>query len=59
MTIQKPNGLVSVKANLPLKIKEIEGNRTFNMVPGVEAIPIEVFFDSDKNQHLEISISVS
>ena len=59
MTIQKPNGLVSVKANQPLKIKEIEGNRTFNMVPGVEAIPIEVFFDSDKNQHLEISISVS
>ena len=40
ITIQKPEGLVTLKANLPIKIKEIEGNRTFNMVPGAEAIII-------------------
>ena len=59
MTIQKPEGLVTIRANLPLKIKDIEGNRTFNMVPGVEAIPFEAYFDTEKKQDLEISISVS
>ena len=47
ITIQKPEGLVTLKANLPIKIKEIEGNRTFNMVPGAEAIPFEVFFEDE------------
>ena len=59
MTIQKPEGLVTITANVPLKIKDMEGNRTFNMVPGVEAIPIEVYFNTEKKQDLEISISVS
>ena len=59
MTIQKPEGLVTIIANVPLKIKDMEGSRTFNMVPGVEAIPIEAYFDSEKKQDLEISISVS
>jgi hypothetical protein len=54
ITIQKPEGLVSIKANVPLKIKEISGSRTFNMVPGVEAIPIEVFFDKDTKEVLII-----
>lgn len=59
MTIQKPEGLVTIKANVPLKIKDMDGSRTFNMVPGVEAIPIETFFDTEKKQDLEISIAVS
>ncbi|SNR71053.1 hypothetical protein SAMN06265371_109110 [Lutibacter agarilyticus] len=58
ISIQKPEGLVTIKANVPLKIKEISGERTFNMVPGVEAIPIEAFFTNDKNE-LNISIQVS
>ena len=58
ISIQKPEGLVTVKANVLLKIKEISGERTFNLVPGVEAIPIEVFFTKDKNE-LNISIQVS
>ena len=58
ITIQKPEGLVSIKANAPLKVKEISGTRTFNMVPGVEAIPIEVFFEGDSKELL-ISITVS
>jgi hypothetical protein len=59
MTIQKPEGLVTIRANVPLKIKDMAGSRTFNMVPGVEAIPFEAFFDTEKKQDLEISISVS
>ena len=58
ITIQKPEGLVTLKANLPIKIKEIEGNRTFNMVPGAEAIPFEVFFE-DESKELLLSITVS
>ncbi|WP_282040906.1 hypothetical protein [Winogradskyella flava] len=58
ITIQKPDGLITIKANLPIKIKGIEGARTFNMVPGVEAIPFEIFFEKDINELL-ISIAVS
>ncbi len=57
VSIQKPDGLVTIKANAPIKIKEIEGSRTFNMVPGVEAIPLEVFFEGDKELILEIKVS--
>ncbi|WP_299012520.1 hypothetical protein [uncultured Polaribacter sp.] len=57
-TIQKPEGLVTVKSNSPIKIKEIQGNRTFNMVPGVEAIPFEAFF-KEQQKELRISILVS
>ena len=58
MAIQKPEGLVTIKANAPIKIKEISGKRTFNMVPGVQAIPIEVFFQSGQKE-LRISLDVS
>lgn len=58
ITIQKPNGLVTVRANMPIKIKEIGGKRTFNMVPGVEALPLEVFFEKDKIE-MVLSITVS
>jgi len=58
ITIQKPKGLVTIKANVPIKTKEMEGKRTFNMVPGVEALPLELFFESD-NKTLELSITVS
>ncbi|WP_136480758.1 hypothetical protein [Cognatitamlana onchidii] len=57
ITIQKPEGLVTVKANAPIKIKALEGKRTFNMVPGVEALPFEIFFEHKKE--LKISIVVS
>jgi hypothetical protein len=57
ISIQKPEGLVTIKANSSLKIKEMEGKRTFNMVPGVEALPLEVFFEED-SKTLELSITV-
>ncbi len=58
ITIEKPEGLVTIKANAPIKTKAIAGKRTFNMVPGVEALPLEVFFQ-DGNAALELSITVS
>jgi hypothetical protein len=58
ITIKKPEGLVTIKANAPIKTKAIAGKRTFNMVPGVEALPLEVFFQ-DGNAVLELSITVS
>ena len=57
ITIKKPEGLVTIKANAPIKTKEISGKRTFNMVPGVEALPLEVSFVN--NDELRITISVS
>ena len=58
ITIQKPEGLVTIKANTPIKMKDIEGKRTFNMVPGVEALPFEIFF-GEKQDELIVSIAVS
>lgn len=58
ITIQKPGGLVTIRSNAPIKTKEISGKRTFNMVPGVEAIPLEVFFNEGENE-LQLTITVS
>jgi hypothetical protein len=44
--------LATIKANAPIKIKATEGNRTFNMVPGVEAIPFEVFLITMSTNYL-------
>mgnify|MGYP000324310022 CR=1 FL=1 len=56
--IQKPEGAVTVKSNVPVRIKEISGKRTFNMVPGVEALPLEFYFEEGINE-LILSISVN
>jgi hypothetical protein len=53
--ISKPGGRVKISANVPLSILETEKNRTFNMVPGVEALPIQADFISDS---LELIITV-
>ncbi|SMC79857.1 hypothetical protein [Cellulophaga tyrosinoxydans] len=58
ITIQKPQGSVTIKASAPINLKEMVGKRTFNMVPGVEALPLEVFFE-EGNKALEISLVVS
>mgnify|MGYP000141069819 CR=1 FL=1 len=57
ITIQKPEGLVSISANVPLKIKEMPKERTFNMVPGLEAVPIMAYFGK-KNSAVEITIKI-
>ncbi len=58
ITIQKPEGLVSITSNVPLQIKETPKERIFNMVPGAEAVPIIAYF-KDKSEALEIRIMVS
>ena len=40
ITIEKPKGIVKISSNTVLKIKETPKERLFNMVPGVEAVPI-------------------
>ncbi|WP_448248783.1 hypothetical protein [Thalassotalea agariperforans] len=57
ITIEKPQGVVTITANMPLSIKEITRSRTFNMVPGVEALPIETFF-SPQDREIIITIKV-
>lgn len=57
ITIQKPKGLVRVRANVPLKIMDMPRSRTFNMVPGVEAVPIMVFFEKQQSK-VEVNIEV-
>ncbi|GAA0880252.1 hypothetical protein GCM10009119_32220 [Algoriphagus jejuensis] len=42
--ITKPGGKVRIVANVPLTIIETAKNRTFNMVPGMEALPIKADF---------------
>lgn len=57
VSIQKPEGLVRIKANVALKIKEMPRSRTFNQVPGVEALPILAYFPKGEKM-VEISIEV-
>ncbi|KPM30529.1 Hypothetical protein I595_3350 [Croceitalea dokdonensis DOKDO 023] len=42
--IEKEGGTVVVSANAPMSIKKTKRNRIFNMVPGMEAIPITIDF---------------
>lgn len=58
IVIAKPEGLVNIKANVPLKIKNTPGNRTFNMVPGIQAVPIVATFQ-ENIKALELKIEVS
>jgi hypothetical protein len=53
--ITKPEGKVRISSNVPLSIIETEKNRTFNMVPGVEALPIKADFVADT---VELTITV-
>ena len=58
ITILKPNSLVTIKSDVPLRIKEMPRSRTFNQVPGVEALPIYADFVKGKKE-VEITIEVS
>ena len=56
ITIEKPNGTVKVVSSTIMKIKETPKSRIFNMVPGVEAIPIIVNFDDTQKVKIVIEI---
>jgi len=56
--IKKPEGLLIVEANVPLQIKDMEKERAFNMVPGVEAVPVFASFENDKGGEIICTINV-
>ncbi|WP_044209158.1 hypothetical protein [Flammeovirga sp. OC4] len=57
ITIHKTDGILKLTSNVPMKIRTTEKKRTFNMVPGVEAVPIDIFFE--KNQKtVEVKLEV-
>lgn len=57
--IEKPSGTVVVTCNVPLTIQQTDKGRVFNMVPGMEAVPIfaELTSDLDKAVRCEISVA--
>lgn len=42
--IHKPEGIVVLETNVPMLIKEMEKERIFNQVPGMEVLPVMVAF---------------
>ena len=54
--IQKGDNKIVVAANLPMKIMKTKKERLFNMVPGMEALPIKVAFPSGQS---EISCTIT
>jgi len=56
VSIEKPNGTVKITSSSVIKIKDAPKERLFNMVPGVEAVPLIMPFE-DKNQ-VKITIKV-
>ncbi len=56
--IFKPEGTVVLEANVPLQIKPTEKGRVFNLVPGVEAVPVFVKIDSESGGKVSVRISV-
>lgn len=55
ITIAKPEGMLKISSNVALRIKDMPGSRTFNMVPGVEAIPLIADFN-DGVEYVKIEI---
>jgi len=56
--INKPEGILIVEANVPLQIKKMEKERAFNMVPGVEVLPIIASFNNDKLKEIICTLRV-
>lgn len=56
ITIEKPTGTVRITSSSVIKIKDTRKERLFNMVPGVEVVPLIIPFE-DENQ-VKITIKV-
>lgn len=54
--ILKEHGTLVMESNVPLWIKPIEGGRAFNLVPGVEAVPVFARYDPDISEEMEVTI---
>jgi len=56
--IKKPEGTVVVESTVPMKIKQSEKGRIFNMVPGMECVPIIIELPKALDRKAECTISV-
>lgn len=56
--IEKPGGTVRIEANVPLIIKDTPRSRVFNMVPGVEAVPVIALFPEAEIKEIICKIEV-
>ncbi|MBD0401941.1 hypothetical protein [Flammeovirga sp. EKP202] len=57
ITIHKTDGILKLTSNVSMKIRTTEKKRTFNMVPGVEAVPIDIFFEKNQKS-VEVKLEV-
>jgi len=55
--VHKEGGRVVVSANAPITLMKTKKSRVFNMVPGMEAIPLQIDFEEGTNS-VECSIKV-
>lgn len=56
--ITKPGGTVVLQSSVPLKIKPSEKARIFNMVPGMECVPVIADLPKEEGKKLSCTISV-
>ena len=56
--IIKDNGTLVLESNVPLWIKPVGRKRAFNLVPGVEAVPIFARFNPDVSPEVVVKLSV-
>lgn len=56
--IFKPEGTVVLESNTPLLIKPTEKGRVFNLVPGIEAVPIYTKISPETGGEFKVIISV-
>ncbi len=54
--IIKPGGTLVLTSNVPLTIKPTARGRVFNLVPGVEAVPVFAKISAEKPVHVSISV---
>ncbi|MGB6221936.1 hypothetical protein [Haloferula sp.] len=56
--ITKPGGTLVIEANVPLSIQKTKKGRSFNMVPGCEAVPIIAHMAKDSEMDTVCTLSV-
>ena len=58
LTVDKPGGRVSVETDGKLAVKDTKRDRVFNMVPGIQALPIEIEPAAEEATRLTATIRV-
>lgn len=56
--IEKEGAVLNLRSNVPLLIKKTKKERVFNMVPGMEAVPVQAFFEAGQKEII-CTVSVS